>query len=181
MTERKKLQGPSHAVVGASALVFCAVLVGAAYWLRVDAGPAAVGTSTLATSKLHTFYERCEGGPSHDVVDGRPRTRCASKAHPAFMLEVIEDGGQLERATMLVPLGGTMNQLLDRMLVGLEMFGLVAGVPADVFLPKEYMEAIGTAETNLVYQGRVYLTQPVAGVGLMFSVAQEGDDAAARN
>jgi len=120
MTERKKSQGPSHIVVGASALVFCAVLVGAAYWFRVDSGPAAVGTSTLATSKLHPLYERCEEGPSHDVFDGRPRTRCSSKARPAFMLEVIEDGDQIERASMLAPLGGTMNQLLDRMLVGLE-------------------------------------------------------------
>ena len=177
MTERKKSQGPSHAVVGASALVFCAVLVGAAYWFRVDAGPAAVGTATLATSKLHSFYERCEGGPNRDVVDGRPRTRCASKAHPAFMLEVIEDGDQIERASMLVPLTGTMNQVLDRMLVGLEMFGLVAGVPPDRFLPKEYMDAMGTTETHLVYQGRVYLTQPVANVGLMFLVTPEGDSA----
>ncbi len=181
MTERKKLQGPSHAVVGASALVFCAVLVGAAYWLRVDAGPAAVGTSTLATSKLHTFYERCEGGSSHDVVDGRPRTRCSSNAHPAFMMEVIGEGDEIERANMLVPLSGTMNQLLDRMLLGLEMFGLVAGVNADVFLPKEYMESIGTSETRLVYQGRLYITQPLTNVGLMFSVTPEGDDAAARN
>ncbi|MDH3656342.1 MAG: hypothetical protein OEN21_18940 [Myxococcales bacterium] len=181
MTERKKSQGPSHAVVGAGALVLCAVLLGAAYWLRVDAGPAAVETATLATSKLHTFYERCEGGPSRDVVDGRPRTLCASKVHPAFMLEVIEDGDQVESASMLVPLRGTMNQLLDRMLVGLEMFGLVAGVRADVFLPKEYMDSIGTTETNLVYQGRVYRTQPVANLGLMFTVTPEADDSAPTN
>jgi hypothetical protein len=181
MTERKKSQGPSHAVVGASALLFCAVLVGAAYWLRDDAGPAAVGPSTLATSKLHTLYERCEGGPSHDVVDGHPRTRCASKAHPAFMMEVIENGDEIERASMLVPLGGTMNQLLDRMLVGLDMFGLVAGVRADLFLPKEYMDSIGTTKTTLVYQGRVYTTQPIANVGLMFAATPEGDDAAPSN
>ncbi len=181
MMERKKSQGPSHAVVGASALVFCAVLVGAAYWFRVDPGPAAVGTATLATSKLHSFYERCEGGPSHEVVDGRLRTHCANKEHPAFMLEVIEDGDQFERANMLVPLRGTMNQLLDRMLVGLEMFGLVAGVRADLFLPKEYMDSIGTTETILVYQGRVYRTQPVANLGLVFSVAPEGDESAPSN
>ncbi len=180
MTERKKSQGPSHAVVGASAVVFCAVLVGAAYWLGVDAGPAA-GPSTLATSRLHTLYERCEEGPSRDVVDGGARTRCTSKTHPAFMLEVIEDADGIESASMLVPLTGTMNQLLDRMLVGLEMFGLVAGVSADLFLPKEYMDAIGTAETRLVYQGRVYRTQPVANVGLMFSVTPDGDGSAAGN
>ena len=181
MTERKKSQGPSHAVVGASALVFCAVLVGAAYWFRVDTDPAAAGSSTLATSKLHTLYERCEGGASRDVVDGRPVTRCTSKVHPAFMMEVIEDGGEIERASMLVPLRGTMNQLLDRMLVGLEMFGLVAGVPADRFLPKEYMDAMGTKETHLVYQGRVYRTQPVTNVGLIFLVTPEGDDSAPSN
>lgn len=181
MTERKKSQGPRHAVVGASALVLCAVLVGVAYWLRVDAGPAGAGTSSLATSKLHPLYERCEEGLSHDVFDGHSRTRCSSKAHPAFMLEVIEDGDQIKRASMLVPLGGTMNQLLDRMLVGLEMFGLVAGVSADAFLPKEYTDLIGTAETNLVYQGRVYLTQPVANVGLIFLVTPEADDSAPAN
>ena len=157
MTERKKSQGPSHAVVGASALVFCAVLVGAAYWFRVDAGVCCGRAQRpLRLPSFTRFYERCEGGPSRDVVDGRPRTRCTSKTHPAFMMEVIGDGDEIERASMLVPLGGTMNQLLDRMLVGLEMFGLVAGVSADVFLPKEYMDAIGTAETRLVYQGRVY-------------------------
>jgi len=86
------------------------------------------------------------------------------------MMDVIGDGEDIERANMLVPLSGTMNQLLDRMLLGLEMFGLVAGVDADVFLPKEYMESIGTSETSLVYQGRLYITQPLANVGLMFSV-----------
>ena len=86
------------------------------------------------------------------------------------MMEVIGEGDDIERANMLVPLGGTMNQLLDRMLLGLEMFGLVAGVGADVFLPKEYMESIGTSETSFVYQGRLYITQPLAEVGLMFSV-----------
>lgn len=181
MTERKKSRGPSHAVVGASALVFCTVLVGAAYWLRVDAGPAPSGPSTLATSRLHTLYERCEEGPSRDVVDGRVRTRCTSKTHPAFMLEVIEDGGEIQRANMLVPLQGTMNQLLDRMLVGLEMFGLVAGVQADAFLSKEYMESIGTMETSLVYQGRVYKTGPVPNLGLVFSVTPDGDDSAPNN
>ena len=86
---------------------------------------------------------------------------------------------QIERASMLVPLKGTMNQLLDRMLVGLEMFGLVAGVSADRFLPKPYTDAIGTSETHLVYQGRVYRTQPVANLGLMFLVTLEEDDSAA--
>ena len=43
------------------------------------------------------------------------------------------------------------------------------------------MDAIGTAETRLVYQGRVYRTQPVANVGLMFSVTPDGDESATGN
>lgn len=181
MTKRTKSQGPSHIVVGASALVFCAVLVGAAYWLRVEPKPAVAVPSTLATSKLQPLYERCDEGPSRDLVDGRPVIRCTCKAHPAFMIEVIEDGGEIERASMLVPLRGTMNQLLDRMLVGLEMFGLVAGVSADRFLPKEYTDAIGTSETHMVYQGRVYQTRPVPNLGLIFLVTPEDGDSAADN
>jgi len=91
------------------------------------------------------------------------------------MMEVVGEGDEIERANMLVPLSGTMNQLLDRMLLGLEMFGLVAGVGADAFLPKEYMDSIGTRETRLVYQGRLYITQPLAEVGLMFSVTPAAD------
>lgn len=179
--EPKKSQGPSRAAVAGSAVVVCAVLIGAAYWLR-DVSPQATGEpSPLAASNLQTLYARCEGGLTQDVVDGRTRTRCETKAHPAFMMEVIGDGDQIESAKMLVPLQGTMNQLLDRMLVGLEMFGLVAGVRADLFLPKEYMDAIGTSKTSLVYQERVYTTQPVTNVGLVFSVTPVVADAEPAN
>lgn len=181
MTERKKSQGPSRLVLAASAVGLCVVLVGAAYWFRDDGKPTAGGQSPLAASKLHTLYERCEGGPSQDVIEGRARTRCDTKTHPAFMMEVLGDGEEIESAKMLVPMGGTMNQLLDRMLVGLEMFGLVAGVRADQFLPKEYMDSIGTSETSLVYQGRVYSTAPVATVGLIFAVTPEGADSGRTN
>jgi hypothetical protein len=81
----------------------------------------------------------------------------------------------------MVPMSGTMNKVLERMLVGLEMFGLVAGVQPDVFLPKDYLDAIGTSETRFVYQGRLYMTQPIANVGLIFSVMPEPADSAAEN
>ncbi len=181
MTERKTSQGPSHATVAASALLVFAVLIGAAYWLGTEGEPTTAEPSALATSTLRALYERCEGGPSHDFFDGRSRARCNSRTHPAFMMEVIGDGEEIERANMLVPLGGTMSQVLDRMLVGLEMFGMVAGVRADLFLPKQYMDAIGTSKTSLVYQGRVYRTEPIPNVGLMFSVTQEGAEAGGTN
>jgi len=155
-------------------VVVCAVLIGASFWLR-DNSPQATGEpSSLATSKLQTLYDRCEDGFSQDVVDGRTRTRCQTQVHPAFMMEVMGEGDEIESAKMLVPLRGSMNQLLDRMLVGLEMFGLMAGVRADRFLPKEYMDAIGTSETSLVFEERVYTTRPVANVGLVFSVTPPG-------
>lgn len=181
MTERKKSQGPSLAVVAASAVVLCAVLVGAAYWLRDDGQPATEEPTPLAASTLQSLYARCEDGPNQEVVDGRALTRCTCKTHPAFMMEVSGDGDEIESVSMLVPMGGTMNQLLDRMLVGLDMFGLVAGVRADLFLPKDYMESIGTSETSLVYQARVYSTQPIANVGLMFSVSPEDAESAGAN
>lgn len=175
--EPKKSQGPSRVAVAGSAVVVCAVLIGASYWLRDDSPQATGEPSPLAASKLQTLYDRCDGGPTEDVVDGRTRTRCETRAHPAFMMEVIGDGDEIESAKMLVPLRGSMNQLLDRMLVGLEMFGLVAGVRADRFLPKEYMDAIGTSKTSLVFEERVYTTQPVANVGLVFSVTPPGAEA----
>lgn len=168
--EPKKSQGPSRAAVAASAVVICAVLVGASIWLRDDSPQATGEPPPLAASKLQALYDRCEDGFSQDVVDGRTRTRCQTKAHPAFMMEVYGDGDEIESAKMLVPLRGSMNQLLDRMLAGLEMFSLVAGVRADRFLPKEYMDAIGTSETSLVFEERVYTTKPVANVGLVFLV-----------
>lgn len=179
--EQKKSQGPSLAAVAASAVLLCAVLVGAAYWLGDDGEPTPAEPSPLAASTFHTLYERCEGGPVQDVADGRARIRCSCRKHPAFMMEVRGEGEAIERANMLVPLRGTMNQLLDRMLVGLEMFGLVAGVSAERFLPKEYMDSIGTSPTSLVYQGRVYRTKPVANVGLVFSVTLEGAEPADTN
>lgn len=179
--EPKKSQGPSRATVAGSAVVICAVLIGASFWLRDDSPQATVEPSPLAASKLQTLYDRCEDGFSQDVVDGRTRTHCQTKAHPAFMMEVIGEGDQIESAKMLVPLRGSMNQLLDRMLVGLEMFGLVAGVRADRFLPKEYTDAIGTSTTSLVFQERVYTTQPVPNLGLMFSVTPVGADAEPAN
>jgi len=97
------------------------------------------------------------------------------------MIEVIGEGEEIESANMLVPMRGTMNQLLDRMLLGLEMFGVVAGLQADAFLPKEYLDAIGTSKTSLVFQGRVYTTQPIANVGLMFSVTPVEADTATNN
>ena len=179
--EAKKSQGPSVAAIAGSAVLLCAVLVGAALWLRDDGKPATADRGPIAASTLQPIYDRCESDLSQDVVDGRTRTRCDRKSHPAFMLEVLGTGDEIETAKMLVPLGGNMNELLDRMLVGLEMFGLVAGVPVDQFMPKEHTDAIGTSRTSLVYQGRVYTTDRIASVGLMFAVTPEESKPAPAN
>ncbi len=179
--EPKKSQRPSLATLGGSAVLVSVVLIGAAYFLRDDNRQLAGESSSSEASTLHAILARCEEGPTEDVIDGRTRTRCTTKAHPAFMIEVIGEGEEIESVSMLVPMRGTMNQLLDRMLLGLEMFGVVAGLQADAFLPREYMDAIGTSKTSLVFQGRVYTTEPIANVGLMFSVTPADAVSASEN
>lgn len=171
--EAKKSQGPGVAAIAGSAVLLCAVLVGAALWFRDDGGPGTADRGPIAASTLQPIYDRCESEISQDVVDGRTRTRCDRTSHPAFMLEVQGLGDEIDTAKMFMPLGGNMNELLDRMLVGLEMFGLVAGVRVDRFMPKEHTDAIGTSRTSLVYQGRVYTTDRIAAVGLVFAVTPE--------
>ncbi|MFW2388241.1 MAG: hypothetical protein ACN4G0_07890 [Polyangiales bacterium] len=171
--EPKKSQGPSVAALAGTAVLLCVVLVGVALWVRDDGKSATADGTPIAASTLQPLYDRCESELSQDVVNGRNRTRCNRTSHPAFMLEVLGTADQIDEAKMLVPLGGSMNKLLDRMLVGLEMFGLVAGLRADLFMPKEHTDGIGTSKTSLVYEGRVYATQPITGVGLMFAVGPE--------
>ena len=193
--EPKKSQGPSRAVIAGSAAFFCVLLVGAAYFFR-DVSPDAVAeqvtpaasetsgfvvTGAPAPSTLKPILDRCEEGFSEDAGDGRTRTRCTAKKHPAFMMELISEGDEVERASMLVPLRGTMSQVLERQQVGLDLFGLVAGAETDVFLPREFLDAMGTSETSFVFEGRVYITQPMANAGLLFVVMPEPAGSAAEN
>jgi hypothetical protein len=186
----KKSPGPSLATVAATAALLFAVLGGAAYFLRDDGEEAGSEQHTSATtmpaeagaaSALEALVERCEEGSTEDVGGGRTRTRCTVRAHPAFMMEVIAKGDEVERASLMVPLRGSGDKLLERTLVGLELFSLVAGAEADVFLPKEYLDAIGRSETRFVFQGRLYMTEPIANVGLIFGVMPESTDPGGEN
>jgi hypothetical protein len=93
------------------------------------------------------------------------------------MLEVVGKGEDIYSAGMMVPMRGSMNRLHERIQVGLEMFGLIAGVQGEVFLPRDYIDAIGTRETSFEFEGRAYITQPVANVGLLFIVRPGAGDA----
>ena len=191
--EQKKSQGSSRAMVAGSAAFFGVVLIGAAFFFRDEgldttgqqAGPAASETSGFAAagaasaSLLKPLLERCEEGGTGDAGGGRTRTRCIAKSHPAFMMELIGAGEQVERASMLVPMTGTMSEVLDRTQLGLDLFSLVAGAQADDFLPGDYLGAMGTSETSFVFEGRVYITQPMANAGLLFVVMPEPADSAA--
>jgi hypothetical protein len=193
--ERKKSQGPGAAMIAGSAVVLCVLLIGISYFFRNDgqdatdeqATPAASEASTAlatgapAASTLKPLLDRCDEGFNEDAGAGRTRTRCTAKRHPAFMMEALGDGDEVERASMLVPMRGTLSQLLERTQVGLELFGLVAGTKADVFLPRDYLDAMGTSETSFVFQGRVYITQPIANVGLLFVVMPEAADSEPEN
>lgn len=185
-----KSQGPRLATVAGGAALLCAVLVGASYFLgdeveEIEGEPTAPTTwapsEAAAASTLQTLVKRCEEGSNEDAGGGRTRTRCTVRKHPAFMMEVIGEGDEVERASLMVPMRGSTNKVLERTLVGLELFSLVAGTEADVFLPKEYLDAIGTSETRFVFEERLYMTQPIANVGLVFVVMPESVDHESEN
>jgi hypothetical protein len=75
------------------------------------------------------------------------------------------------RAGVMVPLHGRSEDLAERKLVGLEMFSLMAGEPADSFLPPEAMADIGVRGTRTMREGLAYETRPMANVGLVFTVS----------
>ena len=83
--------------------------------------------------------------------------------------------------SLLVPMSGTTSHLSERMQVGLQLFSLVAGRQADAFLPKDYLDAMGSSETSFVFEERVYITQPIEKVGLIFVVMPEAEAPAAEN
>jgi len=176
--EPEKSQGPSRAVVAGSAVVVCAVLIGAAYFLRDDRQQQ---PSPVTASWLDAIIARCDEGPTHDIVDGRVRTRCSTDTHPAFLIEVIGSGDEIDSAKMLVPKRGSTNDILDRILFGLEMFGAIAGARPETFLSKEYLDAVGLSKTGVVFQGRLYSTGPIPEVGLILAVTPPDDESAPAN
>ena len=193
--ESKKTGGPRVATVAGSAAILCVLLVAVAYFLHDDgygagdlqsssSAPEAASASAAesrAASPLRPLLDRCKEAPHEDLGEGRTRTRCTATTHPAFMMEVIGEGAEVERASLLVPMGGTMEQVLERTELGLELFSLLAGAKAEVFLPRDYLDAMGTTETRFVFQGRLYISQPVPDAGLVFAVLPEAADSAAEN
>ena len=77
-----------------------------------------------------------------------------------------------------VPLATTTEELVGWRRRGLEMFGAMAGAPPQVFLPEEFLDAIGVSRTTVVFEGRQYTTLPIPNVGLAFGVTPEGAESA---
>jgi hypothetical protein len=85
------------------------------------------------------------------------------------------------RAGLMVPMYGRAEDLTERKLVGLEMFSLMAGQPAESFLTPEMVADIGVRTTRVLREGLAYGTQPMANVGLVFTVTPAAADPAAPN
>jgi hypothetical protein len=168
--ESKKSQGPSRAVLVSSAAALCAVLIGAAFFLRDESATPMGASPSPAASALQPLFERCEGDPDVEVVDGLTRTTCTSRTHPAFMVYQDANGSVIVRAGLMVPLYGRHEELAERKLMGLELFSLMAGEPAESFLPPEMVADVGARATRVVREELAYETQPVANVGLIFTV-----------
>ena len=171
--EPKESQGPSRTTLLVSVVVLCVALVGVAYFLRDESHRVEVSASLPAASTLQPLFDRCEGEPGTEVVDGLKRTTCTSRSHPAFMVYQDATADVIVRAGIMVPLYGNDQQLEERKLVGLEMFSLVAGVPVETFLQPEVLADVGVSMTRVVHEGLVYQTQPMANVGLVFTVMAE--------
>ncbi|UCH28726.1 MAG: hypothetical protein JSV06_10665 [Myxococcales bacterium] len=177
----KKSQGPSRAALVASAVILSAVLVGSAYFSRDENARSSRARPSPAASTLQPLFERCDGEPTVEVVDGLTRTTCTCREHPTFMIHTDVDGEAIERAGLMVPMYGREQDLEERKLVGLELFSLIAGAPAETFLPPEQLAEIGVRQTRFTHKGLTYATQPVGNVGLVFSVNHAPPDAASEN
>jgi hypothetical protein len=177
-----KPQGPSRAALVGSALLLSAALVGVAYFRHDDPKgvDAAVATSPAA-STLQPLFARCTGTPNVEVVDGATRTTCTETGHPSFMVYQDVSDDAIRRAGLMVPMYGRQQQLEERKLLGLELFSLFAGAPAESFLPPEQLAVVGVQETRFTREGWVYVTQPMANVGLVFSVIRASDQVAREN
>ena len=127
--------------------------------------------SSPAASTVQPLFARCDEEPTVEIVEGFTRTVCTRREHPVYMIfrdELHED--VIERTGLMVPMYGRPQQFAERKLVGLELFSLVAGAPAEEFLPPDQLAEIGVSETRFTRDGLVYVTQPMASVGLVFSV-----------
>ena len=168
--EPKKPQGPGRATLLVSAVVLCVVLIGAAYLMRDESMQVEVTASLPAASTLQPLFDRCGGEPSTEVVDGLTRTTCTSQSHPAFMVYQDANAEVIVRAGLMVPMYGKDQQYEERKLLGLELFSLVSGMPVETLLEPEVLADVGVAATRTVRDGLVYQTQPMANVGLVFTV-----------
>jgi hypothetical protein len=170
--EATKPQGPSRAVLIGSAALLTLVLVGAAYFLG-DSSPAMLARPSLVASTFQPLLERCDDEPRTEPRDGTVRTSCLRREDPAFAFYAEARGDAIEKAGLMVPASSREEDRDARTSLGLELFSLIAGVPAQSFIPTEQLQDIGSAKTELVRDGLVYVTEPVAGVGLVFSVSRE--------
>lgn len=168
--DTKKSQGPSRAVLAASAVVLCTVLVIIAQFLRDEEQRPEPAASSPASSTIQPLFDRCTGEPSTEVVDGLDRRLCTSQDHPAFMVYLDSDAGQVVRTGLMVPMYGREELRIERNELGLELFRLMAGAPVDTFMSPELLAQIGVSDTRVEREGLVYQTRPMANVGLVFSV-----------
>ena len=156
-----------------SVLAVCAIAAGTVYVARYGLSPAGETHVPSSASILQPLLDRCDEAPSVEVVAGGTRTRCTARRHPAFMIFVDAKGDAIDRAGLMVPMHPADGATAERIPVGLEMFSLLAGAPASSFVPPEQLADIGLRKTRFVRDGLVYVTQPMANVGLVFAVTRE--------
>ena len=169
----EKSQGRHRNAALIGVVVLTAIATGVALFFWKQRAPEELDWTSPATSTLRPLLERCDVEPSVEVVDGLTRTTCTARTHPAFMIFYDADDGALRRVGLMVPMHANPEELAERIPVGFQMFSLVAGEPAESFLPESFQADVAVRETSFTRDARVYATKPMGSVGLVFSVTPE--------
>ena len=169
----EKSQGRYRNAALIGIVVLTTIATGVALFLWKQRAPKELDWPSPATSTLRPLLERCDVEPRVEVVDGLTRTTCTAREHPTFMIFYDADDGALRTVGLMVPMHTDPEQLAERTPVGFQMFSLVAGEPAESFLPATLQANVGARETSFTRDARVYATRPMGGVGLVFSVTPE--------
>jgi flagellar biosynthesis/type III secretory pathway M-ring protein FliF/YscJ len=171
-SEKSQGRRRNGVLIGATALAV--VAFGAALFLWSERAPRRVDWTSPATSTLRPLLDRCDAEPSVEIVEGLTRATCTAREHPVFMIFYDADDGALARVGLMVPMDARPEELAERIPVGYEMFSLVAGAPAESFLPPIFRNDVGVRDTSFTRDGWVYAAKPMGNVGLVFSVMPEG-------
>ena len=113
-----------------------------------------------------------KGSVTEDSVQGQPRFMCGIAKPTAHLFEAIGDRSNLQKVTVLVPMGGNMSELLKQVMVGVEFFQNVMGRKVGEVAPDGWLKQIAVGSTHFEYQGLSYDTMVVPSMGILYTISR---------